>query len=175
MPGPLFLVIALAAAAPHPATGQLAGGSELVTAVQDCQKIGDNSQRLACYDRNVSALATARAHGDVSIVDRNQIRQVRRSLFGFSGVHIPFFGNSRDRDTQDEPRELNSALASFRDIGNGFFRFSITEPQSTWETTEGSSFSDGRSGDKVTIQKGALGSYFVQIAGDKWVRARRIR
>lgn len=175
MPGPFLIATALMVVAPHPAKDQLVAGPGLVAAIQDCQKIGDNAQRLACYDRNVAALATAQARGDVSIVDRNQIQQVRRSLFGFSGVHIPFFGNSRDRDARDEPRELKSTLTSYRDIGNGFFRFSITEPQSTWESTEGSSFSDGRAGDKVTIQSGALGSYFVQIGNQRWVRARRIR
>jgi hypothetical protein len=66
-------------------------------------------------------------------------------------------------------------LISFHDIGNGFFRFTLDEPQSTWESTEASSVYSPRAGDKVTIQHGALGSYFVEIGNQPWVRARRIR
>lgn len=66
-------------------------------------------------------------------------------------------------------------LISFHDIGNGFFRLTLDEPQSTWESTEASSVYSPRAGDKVTIQHGALGSYFVEIGNQPWVRARRIR
>ena len=117
-----------------PQTATRAGtSSQLVSAVQNCQQIREDAARLACYDRNVSALAAASARGDVTVVDRTQMREVRRSLFGFSVPRLPFFSSSKDRDVREEPRELIAKLATFHDLGNGFFRFTLDEPRSTWE------------------------------------------
>jgi len=118
----LLLASAAATAAPQTANVEI-NGSQLVKAVQNCQSIKDNNARLACYDKAASALVSATASGDVAIVDRNQVRQVRRSLFGFALPRIPFFSGSKNRDVETEPKELLATLGSFHPIGNGSFRF----------------------------------------------------
>ncbi|MFL6722203.1 MAG: hypothetical protein ACJ8FT_10440 [Sphingomonas sp.] len=172
--GHLIILAAAAAVAPAPPPIALPAGSGLVTAIENCHKIGDDAARLACYDRSVSALSAANARGDVTVVDRGQMRQVRRSLFGFSLPRLPFFSNSKDRDVQEEPKELVSTLSTFRDIGNGFYRFTLKDPESTWESTEAGTIYQARPGDSVTLHRGALGSYFVQIGQENWIRAHRI-
>jgi hypothetical protein len=162
---------AAAAAAPQPLPN--AGQSEFVSAMQNCQSIKDDAGRLACYDRSVGALVAASARGDDTVVDRNQMRRARRSLFGLAIPQLPFFSDSKDRDVADEPREIVAKLASFRSIGNGLFRFSLDEPQSTWESTEASDIFDPRIGGKVTVSHGALGSYWVEIEG-RSARVRRL-
>jgi len=170
----LLLGAAAAAAAPQSSKGEVAG-SDLVKAVQNCQSVTDNAARLACYDQAASALVNATNRGDVAIVDRNQVRQVRRSLFGFSLPRIALFsGSSKLRSADEEPKRLESTLASFYPIANGFFRFTLTEPQSTWESTEGSSVYDAKLGSKVTIERGSLGSYYAEIGGQQWVHVRRV-
>jgi hypothetical protein len=164
-----------AAAAPAPAANPKMGQSQLVTAIQNCQAVKDNAARLACYDQAASALVTATTRGDVAIVDRNQVKQVRRSLFGFSLPSFPFFSGSKNRDAEDEPKELNSSLVSFRPIGNGFFRFGLKEPDSTWESTEPSDVFDPKIGAKVLITHGALGSYWAEIGNERAVKVRRVR
>ena len=122
-----FMVAAAAAmAAPHPKLAP-ASGSKLVAAVQACQQIKDDAARLACYDRSVSALTAADARGDVAVVDREQMRETRRSLFGFSVPKLPFFSNSKDKDVQQEPKEVVSTILSFRGLGNGYVRFTIAD------------------------------------------------
>ncbi len=172
-------VLALAAAAavvaaPQGAQTKDLGRSQLVTTVEACRPITDNNARLACYDRAVGALAAASARGEIAVVDRNQVREVRRSLFGFAIPKLPFFGG-KDRGAEPEPKELVSTLTSFRSIGNGFFRFGLAEPQSTWEATEAASVVDPRVGAKVTIKRGALGSYWAEIENEPAARVRRIR
>jgi len=85
----IILMVAAAAAAAAPAHN-IAPGSQLITAVQACQNIKEDAARLQCYDRSVSALATANARGDVAVVDKQQMREARRSLFGFSVAAVPF-------------------------------------------------------------------------------------
>jgi hypothetical protein len=173
----MFTALALgiaATAAPAPANVEISG-SQLVKTVQNCQSIRDNGARLACYDRSVATLTAADARGDVTVMDREQMRQAHRSLFGFSLPNLPFFSGSKDKEVQQEPKQLASTLASFRDIGNGFFRFTIADPASTWESTEASNVFDPKIGAKVIIERGAIGSYFAEIGGNRAVRARRIR
>jgi hypothetical protein len=169
----LLLGLAASTAAPARANVEVSG-SELVRAVQNCQTIKDNAARLACYDRAASALVSATANGDVAIVDRSRVRQVRRSLFGFSLPPIPFFSGSKNRDVESEPKELVATLGSFQPLGNGFFRFTLADPQSTWESTESSDVFEPKRGAKVTISHGALGSYWAEISGEPAVKVRRV-
>jgi hypothetical protein len=168
----LLLVSAATTAAPPPKVE--IGGSQLVKAVQNCQSIKENDARLACYDRAAAALVSATASGDVTIVDRGQVRQVRRSLFGFSIGSLPFFSGSKNAEADAEPKELKSTMASFQPIANGFFRITLTDPQSTWESTEPSDVFDPKHGAAVTISHGALGSYWAEISGQPAVKVRRI-
>jgi hypothetical protein len=171
----IFLLGAAAAiAAPPPSAAPEIGGSQLVKAVQNCESIKDNTARLACYDQAAAALVSATDRGDVAIVDRNQVRQVRRSLFGFSLPRIPFFSGSKLHAEDQEPKHIETTLSSFRDIGDGHFMFTVAEPQSTWESTEASSVFGPKPGSKVTIEHGSLGAYFAEIGGQQWVRVRRL-
>lgn len=103
------------------------------------------------------------------------MRQVRRSLFGFSLPRLPFFSGSKNADVETEPKELLSTLASFHPLGNGFFRFTLADPQSTWESTESSDVFEPKLGSKVTISHGALGSYWADIDGQPSVKVRRVQ
>jgi len=171
-----FLMVAAAAAfaAPHPKPA-IEPGSKLITAVQACQQIKEDTARLACYDRSVSALASANARGDVAVVDREQMREARKSLFGFAIPKLPFFSGSKDKDVQQEPKQITSTLVSFRSLGNGYVRLTISEPESTWESTEPADVFEAQSGDKVKIEHGAIGSYWVEIGSNRAFHAHRVR
>ena len=56
--------------------------SPLVTALDRCRTIPDPTQRLACFDSAAGTLVAAARSGQVSVVDRGELRQARRSLFG---------------------------------------------------------------------------------------------
>ena len=166
----LLAFAAAAAAAPAPPNPDLSK-SGLVIAVEACRKIADNNSRLACFDRAVGELATARAKGDVAVVDRKQVQEVRRSLFGFGGLKLPFFGG-KDRG-EPEQKELSSTLTGFRPLANGYIRFNLAEPQSTWESIEPSAVFEPKIGTKVRISRGAFGSYWAEIANQPPVKVRR--
>jgi hypothetical protein len=170
----IILMMAAAAAVAAPAHN-IAPSSQLITAVQACQNIKEDAARLQCYDRSVSALATANARGDVAVVDKQQMREARRSLFGFSVPKLPFFGNSKDKDVAEEPKHLVTTVASFRSIGNGYVRVTITDPESTWESTEATDLFDVKAGQKVTIDHGAIGSYWMEIGANRAFHAHRVR
>lgn len=170
----LLLVLASLAGSPSLARDREPAGPSNLRALEECQRIGEATARLACYDVAGPALTGAAKQGQLAVVDREQVRKVRRSLFGFSVPKFPFF-DRRDK-ADDEPKEIVSTIQSFSAIGNGRYRMAIGDGSAVWETTESSmAINDPKRGEKVTITRAALGSYFLQIGSQRWVRARRIR
>lgn len=147
--------------------------SPLVNALQSCRAIGDPAQRLACYDKQAGALLDAASKGDVAVVDKSEVRQARKSLFGFGVPKIPFFSGD---DTADEVAEtLESTVKSANGIGYGKYRMVIAEGNAVWETTESyGTMRDPRVGDKIVIKRGPLGSYLLKIGSNRSVKGKRV-
>src|SRR5580765_6916281 len=124
--------------------------SPLVTAIDRCRQIPDAMQRLACYDSAASALVTAANTGTVAVVDQNEIRKARHSLFGFTLPDIPFF--SGDTTANEAQRQLESTITSVKALANGYDRVGIADNNAIWETTDSNiSFDEPRAGQKITI------------------------
>lgn len=142
-----------------------------VNAMIGCRAMTDSAARLACYDRAVGDLQQAVTQREVVIFSAADVQKTRRSLFGFSLPKLPFFGDS---DDTAEAKELNTKVKSARSLGYGKWRITL-EDGALWETTESSREGDiPGAGDAVRIRRGALGSYMMNIAGAKGVRARRL-
>lgn len=170
----IFSIVAMAAFGAAPAGAKAPPPqSPLVTALDRCRTIPDPTLRLTCFDSAAATLVAASRSGQVSVVDRAQLRQARRSLFGFAMPKLPFFAG--DRSAEDDKDELDSTITSSRPMGNGRFRLVISDGNSVWETLESyMSFSDPRSGQKITIKRGPLGSYFLRINGQRGVKGKRV-
>ena len=147
--------------------------SPLVQAIDRCRQITDPAQRLACYDAAAGALVTATNTGQVSVVDQSEVRKVRHSLFGFALPKVPFF--TGDTTANEAQSRLDSTITSVRQLPSGYFRIVIADNNAVWQTTDSSiSFDAPQAGQKITIIKGALGSYFLRINGQVGVRGIRV-
>jgi len=144
-------------------------------ALNTCRAITEDSARLACYDKAVPALTDAVGSGDVAVIDREQMLKTRRSLFGFTLPDLPLLRGNGGKD-EPELKKIASTIVSSSGLADGRYRMTIADSDAVWETTENSdSLSAPRSGQKVAIEKGALGAYFIQVGSQRWVRARRLR
>lgn len=163
----------IAAASPAAAKDKPAPPSPLVSAIDRCRQMTDPAQRLACYDSAANALVNATNSGEVSVVDRTEVRRVRRSLFGFAMPRLPFF--SGDTTAGEAQSQLDTTITSVRPLSNGYYRIVIADNNAVWETSDDSiSFYPPRPGQKITILRGPLGSYFLRINGQVGVRGRRV-
>jgi hypothetical protein len=146
--------------------------SPLVRALADCQRQTEDAARLRCYDAASAALTKAATSGEVVLVEREDVRKTRRSLFGFSLPKLPFFSGDDSADSQQD--EITAKIASAGSLGYGKYRIKL-EDGALWETTEGTSaINDPRAGDTVLIKRGPLGSYMMRIAGQRALRAKRV-
>ena len=172
--GIFILTTTIAIAGPAAAKSkQKAAPSPLVAAIDRCRQITDSTQRLACYDSAANALVQAANSGAVAVVDQNEIRKARHSLFGFTLPKIPFF--SGDETADEVQKQLDSTITSVHMLANGYYRIVIADNNAVWETSDSSiSFDPPRVGQKITIVRGAMGNYFLRINGQVGVRGRRV-
>lgn len=166
----LIAAALLAAAAPAATRAKDTPASPLITALTACKAETDDARRLACYDKAAGALATATAKGEIAVVDREDVRKTRRSLFGFTLPKLPFF--SDDDSAKDTPTEIETTAASVRAEGFGKFQVTMADG-AVWRTTEVSR-RDPRPGSKIRLKKGLMGGYMMNIDGATAVRASRI-
>jgi hypothetical protein len=161
---PALLLAAPAQAAEPPAP---------IRGLAACRAIADNAQRLACFDREAAALVASVEKNETVLLDKQEVRKTKRSLFGFSLPRLPFFGGDKDPD-RDEPEftQIDTPIKTIRNIGYGKFRFTVDDG-AVWETTEGIN-AFPKPGQKVLIKKGLMGSYFIKFEGTRSVKGMRV-
>lgn len=146
-------------------------------AVRACQPITEPNQRLACYDKAVGDMVAATEQGELQMVDRAQVRDAKRKLFGFSLPDFGIFGGGKDKagETVDEVDEvLVTTIASVRSGRDGNWILTTAEG-AVWELAETPRrLMTPRVGQSLELRKAALGSYFIRINGQGGVRGKRI-
>ncbi|MFL6855270.1 MAG: hypothetical protein ACJ8D3_07465 [Sphingomicrobium sp.] len=170
---PIVSLLALAALSTSTLAKEPPKTSPLVGAQQTCRALADPTQRLACYDKEAGALLDAAQKGDVAVVDKSEVRQARKSLFGFAMPKVPFFSGDDTADAVSDT--LETTVKSASGIGYGKFRIIVAEGDAVWETTETyGTMRDPRAGDKILIKRGPLGSYMLRIGSNRGVKGRRV-
>lgn len=174
IPSRIVVMAISAALLAVPAVGQTqpkAARPPQLQALIACRQIGDAGARLACFDRQVAAVDEAEARNDLVIVDRQQIRSTRRSLFGLTLPRIAFL-ESGGQDTL--PEEVDGKIRRVSTTSDGKWLFQLED--AVWRTTEVSPFqADPKVGDDVNIRRGLLGSYKLSVEGRSALRAVRVR
>jgi hypothetical protein len=133
-----------------------------VTTLLNCRTITDSAARLACFDKSAAAIGDAVAKRDLVVFDRESVKKTKRGLFGFSIPNLGIFG---DDDDAVEIKQIEGTIASTAFNADGGYIFRLADG-SRWSQMDSKPFAIApRSGDKVVVRKGALGSYILTVAG----------
>jgi hypothetical protein len=148
---------------------------DVVRTMLACKNEAADAKRLACYDRAASAFDSAVAQRDVTIVDKQEVRRTRRSLFGYALPNLALLGvdDKNDKEAAAEAETLDSTIQSVRSVSYGKWDM-VLEEQAVWRNVDLIDVAP-RKGDKVHIKKAALGSYFMKIGSARTIRANRVR
>ena len=175
----LMLLAALFVAGPAAAdeqrrpAGEPAQRPELFEALVRCRAVSNDAARLQCFDRAAANLQQAAERRDVVIVDRGQVRESRRRLFGLPLPRLPIFGGGGDDDDEDEIRSIESTVASAHQEGYGRWVVRLQDG-STWVQTDNNIIAASpRSGQPVRVNRGALGTFMMKVNNQPAVRVRR--
>ena len=144
---------------------------ELLNRLTACRALSDSSARLTCYDDAVAALDAAEREGEVVVVDRNQVRESRRALFGFDLPSLPAFCRIAQQD--DEVSAIETTLTRASRGGDGKWVFRLADG-STWRQSDSESvFFPNREGTEVRVRRAMMGSFMMTVGGSRAVRVRR--
>ena len=166
----LLLATGVAFGSPVAAQQSNADRPDLLAGLQSCSAIEDPARRLACFDRAAASLLAARDSGEVRVVDREEVQETRRSLFGFTLPKLGIFGAGDDEQLD----ELESTITGVSRVGRNGYRIRIEEG-STWQIDSAPSrLRTPKPGDAIVLKKASLNSFFIRIAGQIGVKGRRV-
>lgn len=141
-----------------------------------CQTISIDLERLQCFDKVSKSLLAAAEEGDLSVVNREEVRKTRRKLFGFTLPDFGIFGRSekaREKDKLEEIEVLNTTVASSRSSSDGL-EVTTAEGAIWLIPSPPRRLMTPKAGQSIELTKGSLSSYFMRINGQGGVKARRI-
>lgn len=147
------------------------GRAELVKALSECRAITDPTERLACFDKAAAALDEAQAKGDVVVVDRQQVREVKRQAFGFKLDALSIFNRGGGAEPGDNTID---AIADSAHQGVGGKWIVRLEGGAVWRQIDDETLSrDPHQGSKIHIRRASLGSFMMNVDGQPGIRVHR--
>lgn len=174
----LPLAVLLLAGAPafaHAQRDQAPARPESFEALVRCRAIAEDAARLACFDAAAAALQEAQERRDLVVVDRQQVREGRRRLFGLALPRIPIFGGGDDEEDEDRISTVEGVVASASQDGLGNWAV-VLEDGAVWVQTDGNALAlRPRPGHRVVITRAALGSFMMRVNNQPGIRVRRVR
>ena len=149
---------------------------ETIDALVRCRAIAVDAARLACFDQAAAALQAAQERRDVVVVDRQQVREGRRRLFGLALPRIPIFGGGdSDDEDDDQIRTVEGVVASASQDGLGHWVVALQDG-AVWVQVDNNTLAlRPRPGQRVVINRGALGSFMMRVNNQPGIRVRRTR
>lgn len=167
----LVLGLAVAATSGSAAAQPAPARADALERLVACRGVTEPSQRLACYDQAADALDHAERAGEVVVLDRAQVEETRRGLFGFAMPSLDVFNRGAAADELDDvPFVIRSASGA----GRTGWVFEM-EDGSLWRQIDGMMWDRPRAGQTAVISRAALGSYMLRVEDGRPVRVRRER
>ncbi|HEX6866067.1 MAG TPA: hypothetical protein VF122_02430 [Caulobacteraceae bacterium] len=165
--------VTLAAAGTAQAQSGDGGRAAALQALVDCRAMADDAARLACYDSAAAGLEEAEAKGDVVVLDRAQAQQARREAFGFSIPTFDLF--KRGEPTEKLDRATFTIARAWEATNDGQWSFEL-DSGAIWRQTDHEHLSRRpRPGMTVEVRSAAMGSYFMNVDGQRAIRVTRVQ
>lgn len=173
--GRYALFVMLVAANTPIAAQSKASGRQSPAAFTDvlaCRAIAVEGERLACFDRSIAALEEARQRQQLAIIDNEEVREARRSVFGLPLPRLRILeGESGDTET---PEAFTGTIRSVQKVRGD--RWLVQIDDAVWQTTETGYFQvPPRVGQQATVTRGVLGSFRLSVEGRAGLKATRLR
>lgn len=168
--GAVALGLALAAAggaqAATPAQPKEAAAFQ---AVLDCRKLADDAARLACFDAAAARMGEAETRGDIVIIDRAQATTAHREAFG---LHVPSLEFVTRALKPEEVNRIEGVVESAHADRDGRWTFKLADG-AVWRQISGDLQWPPKHGSKVSIRRGSLGSYLMNVDNQQSIKVHR--
>ena len=140
----------------------------VVQSLLQCRAITDSAARLACYDRAATGVADAIAAQELVLIDKAKAAEVKRELFGYSAPNFAGLLGGGDMT------QIEGVVASAYPGRDGWTV--RLQDGTVWTQNDDAPIAlPPRGGDKVTIKRGTLNSYFLRVGKQPGVKVHRIK
>lgn len=140
----------------------------------DCRSVQDNAARLSCFDDQAAKLDQAESSNQLIVVDREQVKQARRGLFGLNLPDLGgLFGGKGGANGIDDVSEITSTISSASSTGYDNWLI-ILEDGAKWQQVGGELALSPKPGQSIQIRKASLGSFFAKINKQPAIRVMRV-
>jgi hypothetical protein len=167
---PLLSALILAApalAAERPALPAVPSYSDVLA----CRAIADPTQRLACFDKTVGTLAAAETSGDVVVINRAKVEEVKRQAFGLPNLDAL---KAFEIHTKAKPIEkISFVIANAHQNAAGKWMVTSADGQVWVQVDSADVYPEPAAGRSAVVYKGTLGSFFLKVGTDSAFRVRR--
>lgn len=165
-------VIVLGVAGPAIAADQVRS-SPAMARLLGCRSLPAADARLACFDREASALGGSVDRGAVVVIDKAEVKKAQRARFGLSAPGIDLFAGPDGARLSSLAGTVAGAGAGSDSSGKWFVTLA---DGSRWRQIDDYSLSRSpRAGQGVVITRAAIGSFKMTLAGQASIRVRRER
>ena len=145
----------------------------IVQKLIDCRGLTDGSTRLACYDTAAAALDVAEAKGEIVVVEKEQMKAVRKQAFGFSLPSLSLFDRGDKGEAAEPLDRITATLSGAYRNSTGKWVMEL-EDGAVWLQTDTEPLPRGaKKGSTIEIRKAAMGSFFVNVDKQRAIRATR--
>jgi len=143
----------------------------LYSAVLDCLTVPDRDARLACFEDAALKLKAATERQDIVVVDKDQIKKTKRTLFGLQLPRIDILGGGAD---QDEVKQVDGIVASAHRDGDGRWVVGLQDG-AVWQQMDDRVVArEPRAGFPVRIDRASMGTFMMSIRNQPAIRVRRL-
>jgi hypothetical protein len=173
--GPLRLAIAVAAVAGMAPTGARAAAPAPTVAqiekLMACRTLTEPMARLSCFDAAVGKLAQATAAGDVVVVDKAKVQEVKRQAFGLPNIDaLKFLSVSGKAEPLDH---ISFTIAQAKEVSPGHWLVTASDGQVWRQTDADEAYREINPGDTAVVTHGVLGTYFLKVGKTPIFQAKR--
>lgn len=147
-----------------------ASRTAVAQAISDCRKVAESTARLDCYDKAADAFEQAQAAGQVVVMDRAQVREVKQQAFGFNMPSLTLFTRGPKEEKVDK---ITVTLASAHQDPTGKWVMT-TDANAVWRQIDTDQlYNPPHAGSVVAIRRAMLGSFFCNVDGQSAIRCTR--
>lgn len=141
----------------------------------DCRSLADGAARLTCYDAAAAALDVAEAKGEIVVVEKEQMKAVRKQAFGFSLPSLSLFDRGEKGEAAEPLDRITATLAGASRNSAGKWVMEL-EDGAVWVQIDTEPLPRGaKKGSTIEIRKAAIGSFLVNVDKQRAIRATRSR
>ena len=140
-----------------------------------CEALKSATEKISCYENNVSALDKAEADGEIILLDRTVTKEARRGMFGLSlPVLSRIFGDEKGKAARGGERidRLEAKIQRAYETDGRWVL--VLEDGAKWVQTDSEPVAIApKAGQGIVIRKAAMGSYFANVNGQRAIRVHR--